>query len=191
MNETKGVLTAAEFEDFVKSGNSKIFRKLYDQYVGLIQFIARKYLHQQQDADDVVQEVFTRFFRERGKLKKPEAVKSWLAIAARNLAIDHLRKQQKAPVELTEANEPVQTELRTAVDVELSIALVRETLTVLAAGGKAEELRLYYLDGLKTAEIAARLGVSVSTVTTNLTRQRRKYGEELKRKIQQQAESEI
>lgn len=195
MKESSGIVTDSEFEEFVKSGNSKIFRKFYDQYIGLIQFIARKYLRQRQEADDIVQEVFTRFFRERSKLEKQSAIKSWLAITARNLAIDYLRKQQQAPLALSESNEnnasgeSKKFESREALKIELSIKVVRETLTALAESGKAEEMKLYYLDGMKTADIATRLGVSVSTVTTNLTRQRRKYSEELKKKIEEQTET--
>lgn len=183
MTETQGFFTAAEFADFVDSGAG--FRRIYDQYIGLIQFIAGRYLRHQNDVDDVVQEVFARLYRDRGTLTKQQSIKSWLAVTARNMCIDQLRRQKKDSVPLTEVAEPVSPDQGESYARELSLQLVRDTLTELAAGGQATELKMFYLDGMKAAEIAARLGLSVSAVTTNLTRQRRRYGEMLKERVEE------
>lgn len=183
MSATQDLLTAAEFAEFVRNGTG--FRRIYDQYVGLVQFIAAKFLKQQNDVDDVVQEVFARLYRDRGTLEKPQSVKSWLAVTTRNMCIDLLRRQKRAGVPLSDVAEPTSPDHEASYAKELSIQIVRDSLTEMAARGEATELKMFYLDGMKAAEIAKTLGLSVSTVTTNLTRQRRKYSETLKLQVEE------
>lgn len=188
MDEAKGLFTEFEFQEFVKNGAG--FKRIYDQYIGLIQYIAAKYLSRQSEVDDVVQEAFLRLYRDRAKVEKQTALKAWLAVTTRNLAIDHLRRQRHDVVALEDVAEPVSGDERKAVVVELSIEIVRTVLTELAAKGEARELKLFYLDGMKAVDIAKQMNLSVSAVTTNLTRQRRKYGEILRAKLEEIEEQE-
>ena len=191
MNDPKAAISGSEFAAFVSTGDNKIFRKIYDQYVGLMLFIASKYLKSQNDIDDVVQEVFTTLYRDRASLEKPGSLKSWLVMATRNKAIDVLRKRKNEVSVDTMSQDFAANDDRESFRAELSIAVVRDTFNELAASGQASEMKMFYVDGLKAAEIAQRLGLSISGVTTNLTRQRRKFAELIKRKIEEVLERQI
>lgn len=191
MNDPKVAISGSEFAAFVRTGDNKIFRKIYDQYVCLLLFIAAKYLKSQNDIDDVVQEVFSTFYRDRATLKQPASLKSWLVMATRNRAIDMLRKRKNEVSVDMISEEFGAIDDRESFMAELSIAVVRDTFDELAALGQAGEMKLFYVDGLKSADIAQKLGLSISGVTTNLTRQRRKFAELIKRKIEEILERQI
>ncbi len=191
MNDPKVAVSDAEFAAFVRSGDNKIFRKIYDQYVGLLLFVASKYLKSKNDVDDVVQDVFAKFYRDRASLAKPAALKSWLVMSTRNRSIDVLRKRKNEVFVGTIDEEIGRQDDQESFKAELSIAVVRDTFEELAASGQASEMKLFYVDGMKTADIAQKLGLSLSGVTTNLTRQRRKFADLIKRKIEEVMERQI
>ena len=191
MNDPKVAVSDAEFAAFVRTGESKIFRKIYDQYVGLLLFIASKYLKSQNDIDDVVQEVFAKFYRDRASLEKPGSLKSWLVMATRNRSIDVLRKRKNEVSVDTISEDFGAVDDRESFNAELKIAVVRDTFDELAASGQAGEMKMFYVDGMKAADIAQKLGLSISGVTTNLTMQRRKFAELIKRKIEEVMERQI
>jgi RNA polymerase sigma-70 factor (ECF subfamily) len=191
MNDPKVAISGSDFAAFVSTGDNKIFRKIYDQYVGLMLFIASKYLKSKNDIEDVVQDVFATFYRDRATLEKPGWLKSWLVMATRNKAIDVLRKRKNEVVVDTMSQDFAAYDDRESFRAELSIAVVREIFDELAASGQAGEMKMFYVDGLKAADIAQRLGLSISGVTTNLTRQRRKFAELIKRKIEEVLERQI
>jgi RNA polymerase sigma-70 factor (ECF subfamily) len=191
MNDPKVAISDSEFAEFVRSGDNKIFRKIYDQYVGLLLFIASKYMKSQNDIEDVVQDVFANFYRDRAALEKPGSLKSWLVMATRNRSIDVLRKRKnEVPVD-TIADDFGGVDDRESFKAELSLAVVRDIFDDLNASGQASEMKMFYVDGLKAADIAQKLGLSISGVTTNLTRQRRKFAELIKRKIEEVMERQI
>src|SRR5579871_4015498 len=78
----------------VKSGDQGAMAELYDRYSSVVYAVALRVLGNTMAAEDVLQEVFLQLWRnpnafdpERGRLA------SWLAVIARNRAIDALRKR--------------------------------------------------------------------------------------------------
>jgi RNA polymerase sigma factor (sigma-70 family) len=191
MNDPKVATSDAEYAVFVRTGDNKIFRKIYDQYAGLLLFVASKYLRSKSDVDDVVQEVFAKFYQDRAALEKPSSLKSWLVTSTRNRSIDVLRKKKNEVSIGAESDELSHPGDQESFKAELSIAVVRDTFGELAADGQANEMKLFYVDGMKASDIAKMLGLSISGVTTNLTRQRRKFAELFKRKIEEALERQI
>lgn len=191
MNDPKVAISASDFAAFVRTGDNKIFRRIYEQYVGLMLFIASKYLKSQNDIEDVVQDVFATFYRDRATIEKPSSLKSWLVMATRNKAIDVLRKRKNEVSVDAMSEDFAATDDRESFKAELSIAVVRDTFDELAASGQAGEMKMFYVDGLKASDIAQKTGLSISGVTTNLTRQRRKFAELIKRKIEEVLERQI
>ena len=63
MNEDLIILLARE-------GNTKAFRKIYDQYRRQVYRLAYRYTRSQQDAEDIMQETFIKAFKNIAKLKK-------------------------------------------------------------------------------------------------------------------------
>src|SRR5579864_5215271 len=78
----------------IRAGDQSAMANLYDRYSGVVYGVALRVLANTTAAEDVVQEVFLQLWRnpqafdaDRGRLAP------WLAVIARNRAIDLLRKR--------------------------------------------------------------------------------------------------
>src|SRR5258707_7633965 len=87
----------------IRAGDQSAMADLYDRYAGVVYGVALRVLASTTAAEDVVQEVFLQLWRnpqafdaDRGRLAP------WLAVIARNRAIDHLRK----PPQVDDIDEP-------------------------------------------------------------------------------------
>src|SRR5579872_2552929 len=87
----------AELIAGVRGGDESAMTAIYDRYSGIVYGVALRVLGNAAGAEDVLQEVFLQLWRnarsfdeERGRLG------AWLAVIARNRAIDHLRKRPPA-----------------------------------------------------------------------------------------------
>jgi RNA polymerase sigma-70 factor (ECF subfamily) len=118
-------------------------------------------------AEDVVQEVFLQLWRhpqafnaDRGRLAP------WLAVIARNRAIDHLRKR---PAEDDIDELPIST----GVDMEsdsaqkLAIEKVRGVLAQLPPGQR-KALEMAFFEGMTHTQIAGKTGEPLGTVKTRI-----------------------
>jgi RNA polymerase sigma factor (sigma-70 family) len=123
------------------------------------------------DVDDLVQEAYVRVWRayEHGSVVSPKA---FLFSTARNLALDHVRRQQIVPMGSLHDGE-AQELLDDATDVaELAsrnqeLALLTEAIQSLPARCRQiVTLRTVY--GMAQHEIARELGISFRTVSTQV-----------------------
>lgn len=134
------------------------------------------------DIDDVLQETYLRLLRCHDR-RPVQSARALLFTIARNLALDHLRRQRRAPfVDLTyeqacqvATGQPSPGE-RAAREQET--ALLHAAITTLPERMR-ETLRLRHIEHLTAAASAARLGVSVSTVEHRLAAARRRCADML------------
>lgn len=142
-----------------------VFRTYYSSLVGL----AESLLKSREQAEDLSQDVMLELWRRRESLVLTDSLRSYLLRAVRNRAFNELRRakiaKRKEPMvrgeEATPAvgmgrleDEEVESAIATAIDA--LPAPVRETFV------------LSRQEGLKYAEIATRLGVSVKTVEARM-----------------------
>ena len=119
-----------------------------------------------EDAEDLTQETFIRFFTSLSVYRHKGKIKNYLYTIARHLCMDHQKKVREIPTEdewLTEKAE----------DGEQKKDSVLNRLALEAALAKlSEEFReviiLYYFEELKIAEIARLQGLTVSLVKYRL-----------------------
>ncbi|MBS1151826.1 MAG: polymerase sigma factor RpoE [Myxococcaceae bacterium] len=133
----------------------------YRQYFPLIREKCRRMLRDSEEAQDVAQDTFVRFFRAERLSDEPLARTAWLYRTATRLAIDSLRRRRP---EGPAAPEP------RAVDLEALLSS-RQQLALLARRVPRQELELILLarfDGLTQAESAEVLGLSERTVRRRL-----------------------
>src|SRR5580693_6068470 len=79
----------------IRSGDERAMAQLYDRYSGIVYSVALRVLGDTGAAEDILQEVFMQLWRNpdvfdanRGSLA------GWLAVIARNRAVDSLRKRR-------------------------------------------------------------------------------------------------
>lgn len=160
--------------------SSEDLRSVVDRHAVAVYRVAVSIVHDSALAEDVVQETMIKAWRHAPLDANGEIPPQWLMRVARNSAISLLRTRREdlhGPETLPESVSGVET-TRT---VEGRAAL--EELWV-ALGRLDEDARAFIVmrevDGLSYEEMAATVGLSLSTVKTRLFRARRALKDELK-----------
>ena len=153
------------------------FEQLYDRYANILYATAMKFLKEDADAQDVVQDVFIQIW-DKAKLYDPAKGKplTWALTLTRNRSIDRIRAIQR------------RTRLRDDFEKETVLdesAGVREALSGVDASEKSQILRdavgrlspeqrkvieLAFFRGFTQSEIADRLGEPLGTVKARARR---------------------
>jgi RNA polymerase sigma factor (sigma-70 family) len=160
----------------VLRGRIDRFGVLVDRYGRLVYAIAYAYLRNPHDAEEVVQESYTRLYERLDTLSWKQNIGPWLAQVARSVAIDRLRKRQHEvlvadppPASITHLPNPARDEMR---------QLVAEQLGHLDTADR-EVLLLHYFLGKKAREIAALLDIQPDAAKKRLQRARDELGRRL------------
>ena len=153
------------------------FEQLYARYSNILYATAMKFLKQDADAQDVVQDVFIQIW-DKAKLYDPTKGKplTWALTMTRNRSIDRIRAIQRC----TRLRDDFESE--TVADES---AGVREALSEVDASEKSQILRdavgrlspeqrkvieLAFFGGLTQSEVADRLGEPLGTVKARARR---------------------
>src|SRR5215475_8467849 len=100
----------------VRSGNEDAMAELYDRYSSVVYAVALRVLGNAAAAEDVLQEVFLQLWRNPGSFDASRGnLAPWLAVIARNRAVDGLRKR-RPQTDLTETTVSVEPDLADEVD---------------------------------------------------------------------------
>lgn len=136
---------------------------LYREHGPMVRRIALRATGDPQLAEDVVQEVILRVWRQA---PDPDSVRSYLAQAARNLLIDRHRAASRRPHEVALAPDPhpARTLLATnEIDHALDAFVVEQALARLSPEHRGV-IRMLHYRSLSVAEAARVLGVPAGTV---------------------------
>ncbi len=139
--------------------------------------LARAYLADAHEAEDVFQEVFLRALREAARLREPAAARVWLLRIAANLCRDRLRSWRWRHLRLYPPDalpEPVGEQLPASDG-----ALRRLVLALPVA--EREAVVLHYLEDLDVRTVARVLGIREGAVKTRLHRARQRLREAIGR----------
>ena len=144
----------------VLDGDRDSFGQLYQLYAPMVHGILLARIPRS-EVDDLVQDIFLHAFRKLHTLRDWAAFGPWIAMIARNRAMDFYRRN-KETVEVTE-------DLR-STDMQTSRA--NEILELIRALPEAyrETLILRLVEGMTGPEIAARTGLTPASVRVNLHR---------------------
>src|SRR5262245_36870070 len=154
------------------------FAALVRRHGAMVLGVCRRALGHVQDAEDACQATFLVLARKARAGRWRQSVANWLFTTARRVSSNarvaaerRAKREGRAAVRETTspADQVTGRELLAALDEELERLSPRYR----------EPLVLCYLEGLTRDEVAARLGIPVSTVKTQLERGRKKLGDAL------------
>src|ERR1700690_964451 len=92
--EIKSAIGDGKLLSAVRTGDEGAMAVLYDRYSSIVYAVALRILSDTAAAEDVLQEVFMQLWRNPGRFDANRgALAPWLAVIARNRAIDMLRKR--------------------------------------------------------------------------------------------------
>ena len=144
----------------VLEGDRDGFARLYDLYSPLVHGILLARVPRA-EVDDLVQDIFLHAFKKLHTLRDASAFGPWIAMIARNRAVDFHRRSK----ETVEIND----ELRGSDTHDSKAAEILELIRSLPEAYR-ETLVLRLVEGMTGPEIAARTGLTAPSVRVNLHR---------------------
>jgi RNA polymerase sigma-70 factor, ECF subfamily len=153
----------------VLAGDCNSFGRLYDIYAPLVHGVLLARVPRS-EVDDLVQDIFLHAFKKLHTLRDWAAFGPWIAMIARNRAMDFHRRSRET-VEVTD-------DLRSS---DTSIVRAKEILELIRGLPEAyrETLVLRLVEGMTGPEIAARTGLTPASVRVNLHRGMKQLREKL------------
>jgi len=173
------------------------FEALVLNYQNMVFSTAMRLVANQAEAEDISQEVFLRAHSHWSEIADSPTVGGWLRTVATNLSLNHLSRYRSRWTFFSELftgggeDEEREIEFEASTDVEAEVTsadhrkLVEQALQTLPPAQRVP-LVLYHMEDLQYDEIAARLGVSMGKVKTDIHRGR----EALRRKLEKTLRAE-
>ena len=153
----------------VREGDREAFKALTRLYQKKVFLLAYSFFRNHEDAMDIVQETFLRFYQKADMFEQGKNFQNWLLQIAKNLCIDHYRKQHKKDREFLVDAEPEEVRQdRTGPVKDPSAASDLKDIFGTCLGRLTERQRLIFVmrhyNQLQYTEIAQILNIAVGTV---------------------------
>ena len=153
----------------VVAGDETALAILYDRYSGVVFSAVRRILDDVGGAEEILQDIFYQLWRTAPSFDSARgSLAGWLLVAARNRAIDRLRRRNRAATE-----EIAENLLMLPVNLESQLSqneMISKVKSILGSLPQAqrEALELAYFQGMTHSEIAERTGEPLGTIKTRL-----------------------
>ena len=156
-------------QNFYRDHDNKWLGILLPRYTLLLLGICMKYLKNEEDAKDCVQQIFIKIINELHKYKV-EYFKSWIYMIAKNHCLMKLRDRGKLTAELNEGTTSVPDETEEKVSlVEKDILLNKMMNAINELNAEQKEcVCLFYLQKKSYSEVAAITGFSLMQVKSHI-----------------------
>ncbi|WP_321517119.1 RNA polymerase sigma-70 factor [uncultured Bacteroides sp.] len=157
----------------IKNGDVQAFEKLFRSYYKPLCYYADSFLNDMDSAEEIVQNLFYLFWKDRADLQIRLSVKSYLFQSVQNNAFSYLKHLQVRDVYRDKvAQEELETSNFSPVD-ELEYRELESKFTSLLQQLPERQRRIFCMNrfgGKKYSEIAKELSVSVKTVEADISK---------------------
>lgn len=156
--------------DALKRGNENAIKTLFEAFYRPLCVYSVQITDSIESTEDIVQDVFLRFWEKKIYLSIQENLRAYLFNAVRNASIDYLR--QKRPYVMEDIEEFSYLTMEEDIDEE-ELLREKEKLHLLLQQLPPQEYRVLMsiiVENKKYKEVAEELRISVNTVKTHLSR---------------------
>lgn len=158
----------------ISDHDTRVFNDLFSAHFLTLTKSVAKMVNSKEVAADLVQDVFLRLWSGRAELRVHGDITHYLRRAARNRALDWLAhelvRERWKQSEINEALRSVENSDASESEVAKDARLVLEGVLREMPEKRRRICELRWLEGVGPSEIARRLGLSVKTVDTQLSR---------------------
>ncbi|MFT5090723.1 MAG: RNA polymerase sigma-70 factor (ECF subfamily) [Candidatus Latescibacterota bacterium] len=175
MNMTEQQATDWEWVARAKEGDERAFRELVEHYEGQVAATVVGMLGRGDEADDVGQETFIRFYESLGAFRGEAAVGTYLTRIAINLALNAIERRKRMRWRFWSRDDEDNAPVEPGFDARDARATLESGEEVHAALQKLKPdfravVVLRMLEGYSTKETAALLEIAEGTVLSRLSR---------------------
>jgi RNA polymerase sigma-70 factor (ECF subfamily) len=171
-----GAPSDLELMKAIQAEDPDALSQLYDRYNGILKALILRVIHNEAEADDLLQEIFMEIWNQAKNFSSQKGKPlGWMVTLARRRAIDGLRKKQA----YARAEERLQNETEqqpdawahNATEEEIVLSDTRDLIRKVIAGlppAQQEAIDLAFFRGMSQREIAAKTNTPLGTVKTRL-----------------------
>jgi RNA polymerase sigma-70 factor (ECF subfamily) len=171
-----GAPSDLELMQAIQASDADALSQLYDRYNGILKALILRVVHNEAEADDLLQEIFMEIWNQAKNFSAQKGKPlGWMVTLARRRAIDGLRKKQA----YARAEERLQNEVEQQPDAWVHNAteeaivlsdtrvLIRKVISGLPPA-QQQAIDLAFFRGMSQREIAAKTNTPLGTVKTRL-----------------------
>ncbi len=171
-----GAPTDLELMQGIQQEDPEALSQLYDRYNGILKALILRVVHNEAEADDLLQEIFMEIWNQAKNFSAQKGKPlGWMVTLARRRAIDGLRKKQAyARAEERLQNETEQQPdawVHNATEEEITFTdtrvIIRRVINSLPPA-QQQAIELAFFRGMSQREIAAKTNTPLGTVKTRL-----------------------
>jgi len=177
---SRSLVTDRELLERLRQGDSAAFDEIFRTWYGPLVGTAERMLRDRAVAEELVQDVMLELWRRRETLAADGSAQAYLFQATRNRVLNHLRHlkiEQRSEPDVREESSSTPHADAGVVEEELDVAVQRAVQSL--PDRCREVFELSRVHGLKYAEIARQLGISVKTVEAQMGKALRTLRERL------------
>ena len=156
----------------IKEGNIKAFESIFRLYYSPLCLYAASITGRTDTAEEIVQDLFYTFWKERAKLQLFHSIKSYLYGAVRNRSLqllEHEEVRNRYKEALLSKDEDSSFSPQDQLEYKELQNLINRTLYQLPER-RLQIFRMHRFDGMKYTEIATALSISIKTVEAEMTK---------------------
>jgi RNA polymerase sigma-70 factor, ECF subfamily len=171
-----GTPSDLELMQAIQAEEPEALSQLYDRYNGILKALILRVIHNESEAEDLLQEIFMEIWNQAKNFSAHKGKPlGWMVTLARRRAIDGLRKKQayaRAEERLqAETEQQPEAWVHNATEEEISFsdtrAIVRRVINLLPPA-QQQAIDLAFFRGMSQREIAANTNTPLGTVKTRL-----------------------
>jgi RNA polymerase sigma-70 factor (ECF subfamily) len=157
------------------------FKEIFDQYFNALSNFAYTYVKDTKAAEDIVQDVFVKFWMKRKGIDLDGNVKSFLFQSTKNRAIEIIRRNTRNEGMVAAKTHEAQNQITNPEEVDKSMLKEKIFASIRQLPPKCQQIfKMSKLSGLTYREIADELDISVKTVENQIGRALKILRENLK-----------
>ena len=163
--------TEQQLLEAVKAGNRQAMRRLYERYKGYAISTGLRYIPNDDDVEDVVQDCFVKILTsiQRFNYQGEGSLKSWIGRTVANKSIDFVRMHERISFTDTIPDVPDEEPELERIPPDVLTSMIAQL-----PPGYRLVFNLYVFEHCSHKEIAQRLGIGESSSASQLTRAKNK-----------------
>jgi len=164
--------------------DKNLFEQLFREHFVQLCHFAQGFIYDQDEAKEIVQEVFTNLWLKKEEITTEKSIKSYLYTSVRNRCLNFIRDHKKfqsqlLDVDIADYDMQIENDPSGISDLETKINIAIDKLPEKCA----EVFKLSRFEEMKYKDISEKLNISIKTVEAQISKALKHLREELKEYI--------